>query len=341
MIEIVGIGDLHFDKLEKLLPEVGNRFVAKELQKPLDYALKNGIPYVFLYGDIAETARMSYESQILFYSVLFNPEYKDLKQWIILGNHDLDEKGRHSLEVLKGILKWNKTKNIQVIVSTEDTEIEGVPVRFLPFPDNKTSSKRLNVGHFESKGAKRDNGRVIKEGVETDHICVVGHLHTCHRVNKTYYSGTLYQTNFGESLPKSFHHIKINEDLKYKVINVPNDPEFKLFNQKIWSRKDLKSISKKSTHLYKLFIQEGVRLDPDDLAGYDNVVRIKRFSDEKDLKLLITEEWQVSSYEEGEGFKPKEDLDEYLVHRKVKSSLRNRALKIHEKLISKFFEEET
>jgi metallophosphoesterase superfamily enzyme len=96
ILEGVGIGDIHLDKVERLLPGIGNKWVQREMRKPLDYALENGLEHVIYYGDIFEHPRASYESQSLFKRVIFAKKYRNLHQWIIIGNHDYDEKGRNS-----------------------------------------------------------------------------------------------------------------------------------------------------------------------------------------------------------------------------------------------------
>jgi hypothetical protein len=306
----------------------------------LNYAIKNGIEHVIYYGDIGEYPRLSYEAQILFKSVVFDQKYKDLYHWIILGNHDFDEHGRHSLQVLrwdiKNILSDDRRKRFRVFTKMTDMVIEDVPVRFLPFPCKETSKKHLNVGHFEAAGALRDNGRKIKDGVTTtDHLSVVGHLHTCHRVGKFYYSGTLYQTNFGEALPKSFHHIKVRPNLEHKIINVPNEPEYTLINLEIYRRSDLKKIEDNPKKLYKLFVQDGVRIEPGDLEKYKNAIKLNRFKDDKDLKIQLEAEWKFESV--GTVFQPEEDLISFMKEQRIESDLQKRTLKLHDRMISKSF----
>lgn len=305
-----------------------------EVRKPLNYALKHGISYVFLYGDICDHARMSYDGHIWFGEVILDDKYKDLIFYTILGNHDMDEKGRHSLEVLEFYARKMK-RNLKILVNSCEVGIEKVPVHFMPYPDINTSSKHLNVGHFEVAGSMRDNGRIVKEGHHSKHLSAVGHLHTPHRVGRTYFSGTLYQTNFGESLPKSFHHFRVLPDLRHKVLDIPNEPAFKLFNLKIFSRKDLHQISKEELYLYKLFVQDGVRINPDDLSKYPNVIRINRFKDEKDLKAQLEDEWKITE-EVSSVFQPEEDVKSFLVTKNVKKELQERVMKLHNKTIKKF-----
>lgn len=82
-MEAIGIGDIHLDKLNAIIPDV-NRLITQSITKALDYALDNGVDNVFFYGDIGEKPRLSYESQMVM-KVLFKKRYKDLRFKIILG----------------------------------------------------------------------------------------------------------------------------------------------------------------------------------------------------------------------------------------------------------------
>jgi hypothetical protein len=337
-LEGVGIGDLHLDKVERLLPGIGNKWVQREMRKPLDYALENGIEHVFYYGDIFEYPRATYESMRLFKHVIFAKKYRNLNQWIILGNHDYDEKGRHSLEFLLDDIRilqsYGIEPRIKVFINQEDYEIEGVPVRFLPHPYTKTSKSRLNIGHFEVAGAIRDNGRKIKEGVESSNLVLLGHLHTPHRVGNNYFSGTLYQTNFGEALPKSFHHFKVRDDLKHKVTNIRNEPEYVLENKEIYTVKDLKKLSDNPKHLYKLFVQDAVDVDPAFLNEHTNVKKVNRFKTEEELKVQLDEEWKLGE-DVGQVFQPKEDLVTFLNSKGISKEVQKRTLSRHDEALRK------
>jgi hypothetical protein len=338
-LEIVGIGDLHFDKLDRVLPGIGNNLIAAEVRKPLDYALKHGVQHVFFYGDLADRAHLSYSGHAAFLRSVLHRKYQDLHKWIILGNHDWADTGHHSLLLLEIFAKHLKNRNLHIITNPTESGLDGVPVRFLPYPSEDTSKRCLNVGHFEVSGSIRDNGKKINSGYDKDHLCLMGHLHTPHKVRRTYFSGTLYQTNFGESLPKSFHHVKVMPDLRHKVVNVPNEPAFKLFNLEVHSRRDLAEISSNKYHLYKLFVQDGVRINPDDLSKYPNVIRINRFKDESDLKVQLDDEWKAVD-ESPNIFQPEEDLRLFLSSKTVHADLKDRVIKLHDRVVKEFLSQE-
>ena len=329
MLEFVGIGDTHHDKLDNLFANA-NDLIANEVRKPLRYALSKGVPYVFFYGDIGERARISYEGNLSFWSTLFDDEFDSLEYHIILGNHDFDEHGRHSLELLLWVAKKLGRK---VFVYTQPTVIKlgGVKVQFLPHPYKKTRADCLNVGHFEVAGSTRDNGRKINTGFETEHICALGHLHTPHTVNSCYYSGTLFQTNFGESLPKKFHHGRVKSDMEHKIRLIPNDPDFKLFNLEVYGVNDLKAIDTNPMYLYKAFIQEGVDIDPELFAKYSNVVKLVWFKTKTELNTLLEEDWK-SMESVGNLYQPEQDLKSFLKEKRVTPELKKRTLSLHKKL---------
>lgn len=337
MLEFVGIGDLHMDKLSKLLPGFGNAAVAAETRKVLDYAKKHGVVHVFYYGDVCDKSRMSYSGHTELTQILFGPEYADLNHWVILGNHDFEENGTHSLQVLQQFAESTGRSNVHIITQPTETKIDGVRVRFLPYPHESTSKDALNVGHFEAAGALRDNGKRITDGYSKNHLCAMGHLHTMHQVRRMYYSGTLYQTNFGEKLPKFFHHAKVMPDLRHKFKCVRHTPSFTLTNLEVRSRADLKKVSSNPLDLYKLFVHSSVKLRPDDLEKLNNVVRINKFETEKDLKTQLADDWKVSDEEDVKVFQPKEDLLTFLHTKNIREDLKKRVLQLHEKAFKSYY----
>lgn len=292
-MELIGIGDLHLDKLDKLIPEV-NTLIKKSVTRCLKYALENGVDNIVFYGDIGERSRLSYSAQITLNEILFNQKYSSLKFHFILGNHDFDELGVHSLQILQDIPK-GVLPNVSVYSKPTIVEIEGQLVKFLPHPYTDTQKDCINIGHFEIAGSLRDNGRKIEEGFSTSHVCLLGHLHTNHRVRNCFYSGTLYQTNFGESMPKFFHHVTVNKK-KLDVKNVPFEPYWQLINLEIYKKSDFKIDITKTNYFYKLFVHEGVELDRNEiLVKYPNVLRVNNFKTTDELKNILSDSWEFDN----------------------------------------------
>ena len=290
-MEFIGIGDLHFRKLDNLIPEASSK-IAQCLHRVFGYALNQGVRNILFYGDVCETPRLDYASEVALYSVLLNPRYRDLSIRFILGNHDFAEDGTHSLEVMKVIAK-ECSVNFKVYTQPTKVRIEDERFKMLPYPFTDTEKDCVNVGHFEIKGSMRDNGRVIDEGVETPHHGVMGHLHTNHRVGQMHYSGTLYQTNFGETEPKFFHHCKV-VDGKLKVNNVAFKPPWILRNLKVNTPEDVEQLEQDDTILYKLFIKNGLDVDLESLmTKFPNIVKTNVFKTKQELKLMLSDGWKL------------------------------------------------
>jgi hypothetical protein len=186
-----------------------------------------------------------------------------------------------------------------VFTKAEVVDVDGVPVHFMPYPVTKTLKTAVNVGHFEVAGSLRDNGRKIDEGHESNHVILMGHLHTNHKVRNTYFSGTLNQKNFGESMPKYFHHIKLCEGAPIKDLEVESvkfKPEWQMFNTTISTARDLDVLEKDERTFYKLYLKDGLDIDINQvLLDYPNVIRHNTFKNKKDLELLVHREWELDN----------------------------------------------
>ena len=101
----IGIGDLH---LTSSLGKGGlssyikdhDQMVAREVKKALKWARDRQVKQVFLYGDICEGTRLSYDGMLALLKILRLP----FEFHIILGNHDLfseDPAAGHSLQLIK------------------------------------------------------------------------------------------------------------------------------------------------------------------------------------------------------------------------------------------------
>lgn len=299
----VALGDLHLDKLDHLFgTALTNDLLFREWCKAADYAIKHKIKYLIILGDVADKARLSEEARVVLQKFLYRYDGKlDIR--IILGNHDVEYEGYHSLEAIEQQVKEGGYKTVHIYTEPAQTVIGGVPVNFLPFPAEaamvyKKDGKRCqtyNFAHLERPGAMRDNGMIIEKGhgvEETgdDHWCI-GHLHTPHDVGRSHYVGTAYQTTFGESLPKGFSVGEVElvgSKLKVNIERVQNRPSFVLHNLKIESVKDLKKISDEPLDLYKVTVKRGVELPYDLSARHKNIVNtIVRYKTDKEADSIL------------------------------------------------------
>lgn len=295
MAELIGLGDLHFDgHLAKYIDDLPG-FIENEVNKVLRYARKNGAQNIIFYGDLCERPLMSYASMRSLFRILSTPKFQF---HIILGNHDIDTRlggtpDQHSLLVLQDFFKGSKT--VHIYTEPTDVEIDGVLVRFLPWPHLNTSPDALNIAHIEVLGAKWDSGR------DTDskspkpnkkHVVVLGHIHTAQKIYKHHFSGTLYQTNFGEKLPKYFHHIEFNSPDDYDIRLIKHRPDIELRTIKAMSEKDLEQIPTDKNILVRLVL-DGISVESSNLPT--NVVAIKSLSPGQTIELLDDIEFELEN----------------------------------------------
>lgn len=293
-MEIIGIGDAHLDKLTSLIQDASAK-TTQCWRRVFKYALERGVRHVAFYGDIGNKSRLTDESECQILDTLLRPAYRDLHFHFIPGNHDFAENGSHSLRFLE-VIAERMDINISVYTKPTVVRLDGVRFNFLPYPFEETLKDAVNVGHFEVAGATRDNGRRTETGPDNKHFNLLGHLHTPHRVRNSYFSGTLFQTNFGESMPKFFHHVTVESPKDYDVQQVPFRPPWELINLVVNAPKDIKQIEAEAHLLYKLFIKDGADIDIDQvLQKHANVVKHTPFKSKTDLKQMIEEAWEFDS----------------------------------------------
>ncbi|MGD0511501.1 MAG: hypothetical protein ABSA33_06735, partial [Candidatus Micrarchaeaceae archaeon] len=100
----------------------------------------------------------------------------------------------------------------------------------------------------------------------------------------------LYQGNFGESLPKYFHHIEFNSSKDYEIRLVKHEPKYKLHTVVLQNREDLQTIPEGQFNLVKLIIQDGADVSASDYSKFSNIVMIKPFKSKEDLQVILTED---------------------------------------------------
>ena len=278
-MEAVGIGDLHLTTygagmkiiggLSKYIPDHDDMVIRTVKNGPLKFAEKNGIKNIFLYGDICEGTVLTYKATI----ALLDLFSEDFNFHVILGNHDLvserPDQG-HSMQIIKKL----KLPNVFIYTKVTDVKIDGARVRFLSWPHCNFAKNGLNVAHIDINGAVENGGRVIKRGVDPTSLCVVGHIHDNQIVKrKAFYSGTLYQTNFGESQQKFFHHISFL-DGSWSIKSIPSLCEYKLFKA---TEDELENIKPVKSNLVYLTTEKN-----DSCSYKHNVVKIRGLKDDED-----------------------------------------------------------
>ena len=291
-LELVGIGDLHLDgKLLKYLPDLNARIV-HEVRRVLEYATRNGVQLIVFYGDICETPNMSMEAHILFFRLLAeNTKFKFL---IILGNHDRENSETHSLQFFMELCQSGALPHVRIFDKPATLfRKSGTPLRLLPWPSLDTDPDCLNVIHEAVAGAHWDHGRAVDGAKKVKDICVAGHIHTAQKIGQAHFSGTLYQTSFGEKPNKYFHHVVWEDDKIPLIHKIKHKPRFTLVNAVVRSAEDLAELSNDPSILYKVFVKDSAVLDDSAFAHLPNVVKHNFFKTKAELEMLMVEELKL------------------------------------------------
>ncbi len=327
------IGDIHGDKLRNLFPTNHLDLQFAEIRKAIDYARRQGETAVTFLGDLAENIRLSPEAESHFIRFFFWLD-SVMEGHVILGNHDFAETGNHSLLPFFELQRAKVFKRIRFYEEPTIVNIDGVNHNFSPYPYKEGVKNAVNYGHFEVSGSTRDNGTVIKKAHDTNekHAWVLGHLHTPHDVGNNHYTGTAYQLNFGESLPKSFSIVtpRISHGkLKLKKERIKVDPAFKLINIEVYKEKHLKQIEKNPLYKYRLLLSADFDTDIDIMGKYPNVVKLEGFKSKKELKALVQESFIEITEQTLNLPSAQEELERFLKHEKKATSKQlKRALEI-------------
>ncbi|WYW00955.1 SbcD-like subunit of palindrome specific endonuclease [Pseudomonas phage vB_PpuM-Aura] len=292
---VVHIGDLHLNKLDRVFGDKALDYQFAEIRKPLDYAVEKGIKHVIFLGDISDKPRMTEEALIRL--VLLLREYTDKGRvlHLIKGNHDVENKERHSLRGLEDLCKAGMLPNVHIYTDPALVWIDGCPINFAPFPSTSAQADALNIGHFDTPGTIRDNGHVAPGDLPPARDqWVIGHLHTPQEGNRRHYAGTLYQLSRAEQRIKSFTVSRLKYDTKAKVGSrltvrhqrVPVTPEFQFVNVEVVRLRDLEQVTDNPLHLHTVWIKSKVELPATWLQQHPNVIDLIPYSNKKQLKEL-------------------------------------------------------
>lgn len=296
MLELIQLGDMHLDKLRKYWPNA-NRLQVDAYRRVIRSRLREGYRHFVLCGDIADgikdatgnMIRLSEDGQREFLSFL--KEFDGKAQIdIIPGNHDFSEEGHHSLGVFMEMQRLRMFETVRIHDKPTVIDFEGVRVNFLPWPHREPTDRcDVAVAHYEVHGAISDSGRVITLQNESEHDYGVpflqGHLHTKQKKGRHHYGGTLYQTSFGESLPKGYAMARVARG-RFAWKFVPDAPPFKLVNLRVYDRKDFAHLTTDPLTLFKLFVADDVKTPDGLMDKYPNIVNSLEFASEEELEQL-------------------------------------------------------
>ena len=328
-----GIGDLHLDgRLSKHIPEL-NLFIISEVRSAITKAQKKGCSLVIFYGDIGDKPILSYEAHILL-TGLFD-EFSDMKFIVLAGNHDRLDAKRTGLDLLA---HWQKP-NVRVVkdkpvMMFRDTDH---PINLLPWPYYKEVEVDVtNVIHVEVAGSFMDSGRQFTSGhkIPAKCFCVAGHLHTMHKVGKNvHYSGTLYQTYFGEKEGKYWHLV---DSAERTVQNIKHSPQYVLRNIIIEKPSDLEELIPDDQNiLCKLFVKAGVALHDGVLDKYLNVIKHNTFTTKSELEALVLSDFVIDDHSSAVKFDINQALGDWMVAEGINEKLQKAVIQANSEMLAK------
>lgn len=289
MFRCVVSSDWHFEGMDKVLNDSVQKQIA-EIRKVYRYAFDNGIKHVVIPGDWAHIPRLREETMIEIIKLLLS--YDDhINTYYVFGNHDIAHRNSTAFDLLKAVTESSMFKRFKIYASPKVETIDGVDIAFMPFPCTSVPHLKkppLVFAHIETSGAIGDNGRALKHDdsklirVPGDYI-VTGHIHLHQEQKKkrVLYCGSLYQTNFGESLPKGFLDLKARYkegklQVAYEYVN--SHPNFILETKIIDSQNDWETLCADEHIRYRVLVAEGVVTPKDITKRFPNIVAIKGMS---------------------------------------------------------------
>jgi DNA repair exonuclease SbcCD nuclease subunit len=301
--------------------------VVKLAMQALKYANKNHVKHIVWLGDICEKTRLSYEGMLAFIKLLRTP----FEHHVILGNHDMfgpEPELGHSLQVIKEL----KLPNVHIYEKPTIVDFGKAKLNFLPWPHQDFDKTCMNIAHVDVQGAKSDSGRLFDSDKlsKSKAHAIIGHIHTNQRIRNSWYTGTLYQTNFGESLDKYFQHVTYDSG-EWEIQNIPVKPIYRLHTVEVLTKADLKSVPASEFDLVKLILLDGCEVEAENYKHL-NVVKVNAVSTARELALARMEDLADGSEIE---VSADEFFKEWLDAQSVEAELKLQAVKLRKQILEK------
>lgn len=228
------------------LKESNQELIFDIFEQAVSVCKENDIDRIFHAGDFfTSRTSQSLSNLLIFGDVLEMLKKNGITIFGIAGNHDKtnQDSERSYLDIFR------KHKNFTVIRGQEVFSFNGVTVGFLPY-FTKSYTKRLKtlekmaktldndsnilITHIAFNGAVNNDGSVVDESVKTKSVrfwdkVLVGHYHDSNSFKNIIYTGSSYQSNFGERLDdKGFQLIYNDASLEFIPSKYPKYIKVKL-----------------------------------------------------------------------------------------------------------------
>lgn len=164
-MKILLTADWHLDK--------GNRLddFTKSITSMVDYAIAHNIPKFFILGDLYRDWHASPVEKEIVHKLLVRLSRAKIDVYIVLGNHDVDDKNfQHGLTAAQEI-DTLKVSNVRVIAEPEIIAVAGRNILALPH-----LSRRFLEAERKKQGKDVTYIGVIKKHLQNDLTLVVGHM---------------------------------------------------------------------------------------------------------------------------------------------------------------------
>jgi DNA repair exonuclease SbcCD nuclease subunit len=287
------LGDTHLGKLETYIKGDFNKPQMLVMDRVYKHAVANNIQHIIQTGDVHDFALPPQRTVARLASFL-NKRDK-VNWWFNVGNHDWSNVDHNSMQIQR-LLGGGHTgfmPHVRVFDRPELVDIDGVPFFFVPHPHAfGPKEETICIGHFDVRGAQRDNGSVTEEGVDPRTLgpgfWYIGHMHKYQELKRMVYVGTPLQLSFGELPPKGFlqctatyKNHSISSDYRFIPLQQPYSLHTVSINGEQLD-KELLQVESDETKLYRLLIKKGVVLPDNFLAEHPNVIKWSPFKTESE-----------------------------------------------------------
>lgn len=204
------------------LKKENHALVRNIFNQAADLAISLKVKNIYFGGD-AFTNRISQnlDTLLIFNDILEDLDEKGLKLFAIAGNHDKtnQDSSKSYLDVYRKHENFILIQNQEIIIDFDNN----VAIGLLPYfsASYKSRLKELNLNRKELKskgfktilithkgfnGVKNNDGSVVEDGISPSLVknwdsVLVGHYHDSSKVGKNiHYTGSAYQSNFGENI---------------------------------------------------------------------------------------------------------------------------------------------
>jgi DNA repair exonuclease SbcCD nuclease subunit len=303
--------------------------IMQALRNIADHCVKNDIGVMVIGGDIMHNKSIIYSlAQKLLLDFL--EDYRQLKFWVVTGNHDLSHKGKDAISALEFLdhhdsVEINATHGMCGSIAKIDA---GPSILIVPYSSDmavtiKKAKANILISHFGLNEAVVNSGLSIISDISIRHLennydlVLLGHYHKPQEVSnenvRIFYAGSPIQLDWGEKDDEKRFLVVDSETLE--VESIPTSG-YRKHVQLDLTKKNIKETIQKAErlrqegHLVKIIKKETI--DTDKLEKEFIIVdRTDKDITDRGLSSSMTDEEILRRYLAGQEI-PEEEHDEYI-----------------------------